>query len=158
VPRPGEEEKIVELMLGTTAASSPRRSRRAREAEVSVEAPRAEGRGGERSSWSRNLVVGTTRSGVSFELRAGEILGVAALEGQGQDLLFDNLAGERRPRSGEMVVAGKPSARAPVRGDPRRRRARARRPHARLLPQRPIRRTSPRRSTTGSRAGADQPP
>ena len=31
-----------------------------------------------------------------FEVRAGEILGVAALEGQGQDALFDCLAGERQ--------------------------------------------------------------
>ena len=45
---------------------------------------------------------------MSFELRAGEILGVAALEGQGQDLLFDYLAGERKPNGGEMVVAGQP--------------------------------------------------
>ena len=57
----------------------------------------------------RNLVVGDDEGGVSFDLRAGEILGVAALEGQGQDLLFDYLAGERRPSGGgEMLVAGKP--------------------------------------------------
>ena len=37
----------------------------------------------------RNLVVGDDPEGISFELRAGEILGVAALEGQGQDQLFD---------------------------------------------------------------------
>ena len=56
----------------------------------------------------RNLVVGEDTDGVSFELRAGEILGVAALEGQGQDRLFDYLAGERKPSSGEIMVAGKP--------------------------------------------------
>ena len=38
---------------------------------------------------------------MSFALRAGEILGVAALEGQGQDLLFDYLAGERKPQGGD---------------------------------------------------------
>ena len=52
----------------------------------------------------------TALDGSDFELRAGEILGVAALEGQGQDLLFDYLAGERKPPSGEMVIAGKPFA------------------------------------------------
>ena len=36
-------------------------------------------------------------SDVSFELRAGEVLGVVALEGQGQDELFDILAGSRAP-------------------------------------------------------------
>jgi ribose transport system ATP-binding protein len=56
----------------------------------------------------RNLVVGDDPEGLSFELRAGEILGVAALEGQGQDQLFDYLAGQRRPSGGEMLVAGQP--------------------------------------------------
>ena len=45
---------------------------------------------------------------VSFELRAGEVLGVAALEGQGQDELFDILAGARRPDGGELLVDGAP--------------------------------------------------
>jgi ribose transport system ATP-binding protein len=52
--------------------------------------------------------VGDDPGGLSFTVRAGEILGVAALEGQGQDLLFGYLAGERRPPSGEMVIAGRP--------------------------------------------------
>jgi ribose transport system ATP-binding protein len=56
----------------------------------------------------RSLVVGDDPGGVSFSLRAGEILGVAALEGQGQDRLFDYLAGERKPSGGEMLVGGKP--------------------------------------------------
>jgi ribose transport system ATP-binding protein len=45
---------------------------------------------------------------VSFELHAGEILGIAALEGQGQDDLFDALAGERRLEAGEILVSGRP--------------------------------------------------
>jgi len=109
-PRPGEEEKIVELMLGTTRsqlAESIESETREKEVEV-VEAPAPKAAVGEPQLVVRNLVVGDDQDGVSFELRAGEILGVAALEGQGQDLLFDNLAGERKPRSGEMVVAGNP--------------------------------------------------
>src|SRR2546430_15012584 len=47
------------------------------------------------------------RSGGSFMLRFGEVLGVAALEGQGQQELFDCLAGVRRPESGQIVVGGK---------------------------------------------------
>jgi ribose transport system ATP-binding protein len=44
---------------------------------------------------------------VTFTLRFGEVLGVAALEGQGQQELFDCLAGVRRPDSGQIVVGGK---------------------------------------------------
>ena len=110
VPQAGEEEKIVELMLGESRT----KIAQSIEAEVgSAEAPAVETAGpvvaaGEPQLEVRNLVVGDDPGGVSFELRAGEILGVAALEGQGQDLLFDYLAGERRPTSGDMVVAGQP--------------------------------------------------
>jgi ribose transport system ATP-binding protein len=110
VPQTGEEEKIVELMLGTT------RSKLAESIETGagtaegpiVEATAPQAAAGEPQLVVRNLVVGDDPGGVSFELRAGEILGVAALEGQGQDELFDYLAGERRPASGEMEVAGQP--------------------------------------------------
>jgi len=44
--------------------------------------------------------------GVSFRLRAGEVIGVVALEGQGQDRLFELLSGDRRPDGGEIVVNG----------------------------------------------------
>ena len=109
VPRTGEEEKIVELMLGTTRSKLAEEiESEAREAEVPVvEATAPKVAAGEPQLQVRNLVVGDDPDGVSFELRAGEILGVAALEGQGQDLLFDYLAGERRPTSGEMTVAGR---------------------------------------------------
>ena len=36
------------------------------------------------------------------------MLGVVALEGQGQDLLFDTLCGNRRPDAGALVVDGAP--------------------------------------------------
>jgi ribose transport system ATP-binding protein len=45
---------------------------------------------------------------VSFDLYPGEVLGVVALEGQGQDELFDVLAGSRRPDGGELLVNGGP--------------------------------------------------
>jgi ribose transport system ATP-binding protein len=107
VPRAGEEEKIVELMLGET------RTKLAQEIEAEVSsaegaAVELEAKTGETQLEVLNLVVGDDPDGVSFSLRAGEILGVAALEGQGQDLLFDYLAGERKPPSGEMLVGGQP--------------------------------------------------
>jgi ribose transport system ATP-binding protein len=43
---------------------------------------------------------------VSFDLRRGEILGITALEGQGQDELFALLSGDHRPTSGEIQVNG----------------------------------------------------
>jgi ribose transport system ATP-binding protein len=111
VPKPGEEEKIVELMLGTSrtelAQSIEAETREAAAPVVEVAAPKAAA--GEPQLEVRNLVVGDDPGGLSFALRPGEILGVAALEGQGQDLLFDYLAGQRRPSSGgEMRVAGRP--------------------------------------------------
>jgi ribose transport system ATP-binding protein len=106
VPQAGEEEKIVELMLGESRS----KLAQAIEAEVTegatVETAGTAVEAGKPQLEVRNLVVGDDTDGVSFEVRAGEILGVAALEGQGQDLLFDYLAGEQRPRGGEMLVAG----------------------------------------------------
>jgi ribose transport system ATP-binding protein len=43
---------------------------------------------------------------VSFDLRRGEILGITALEGQGQDELFALLSGDHRPTSGEIEIKG----------------------------------------------------
>lgn len=52
--------------------------------------------------------------GVSLQLHAGEIVGLVALEGQGQDRLFDVLSGNRPADGGELLVAGKPvTARSP---------------------------------------------
>jgi ribose transport system ATP-binding protein len=107
-PQSGEEEKIVELMLGTTRsqlAQSIETASSAAEGPI-VEATGLKVAAGEPQLVVRNLVVGDDPGGISFEVRAGEILGVAALEGQGQDELFDYLAGQRKPSSGEMEVAG----------------------------------------------------
>jgi ribose transport system ATP-binding protein len=111
VPKAGEEEKIVEMMLGATrselAQSIDAGAREGGEgAAVEVTAPKVAT--GESQLEVRNLVVGDDPDGISFDVRAGEILGVAALEGQGQDLMFDYLSGQRRPPGGEMLVAGKP--------------------------------------------------
>jgi ribose transport system ATP-binding protein len=99
VPRVGEEEKIVELMLGEST------QRIAREvAAVGERTPTREAAG---SLEVRGLRVGEAEPGVSFTLRAGEILGVAALEGQGQEALFELLSGRRPVRDGEVLVDGK---------------------------------------------------
>jgi ribose transport system ATP-binding protein len=45
-------------------------------------------------------------NGVSFDLRRGEILGITALEGQGQNELFALLSGDHRPTSGSIEMDG----------------------------------------------------
>ena len=93
------EERIVGLMLGERAKDlGVVRADRASTREAAA-VPRVAARG---------LRAGTRLKDVSFELRAGEVLGLVALEGQGQDELFDILAGSRRPDGGELVVDGKP--------------------------------------------------
>jgi len=46
-------------------------------------------------------------SGVSLTVRAGEIVGLAGVDGNGQTELIDAIAGLRRPESGTIRVAGK---------------------------------------------------
>lgn len=55
----------------------------------------------------RGLRCGPLLKDVSFALRSGEVLGVAALEGQGQEELFDCIAGVRDRDSGEILVSGR---------------------------------------------------
>lgn len=44
---------------------------------------------------------------VSFTLESGEVVGIAGAEGNGQDLLFDCLAGRSAPKAGRVVCEGK---------------------------------------------------
>jgi ribose transport system ATP-binding protein len=109
VPRAGEEERIVELMLGqsrdTLAAGV---ESAAAESPAEVAAVQTEAEPGKTVLEVRGLRLGgQPGDGVDFEVRAGEIVGVAALEGQGQEALFDQLAGERKVRSGEIAVNGR---------------------------------------------------
>ncbi|HVF90062.1 MAG TPA: ABC transporter ATP-binding protein [Blastocatellia bacterium] len=45
--------------------------------------------------------------GISFEIRGGEILGIAGVEGNGQTELIEVLAGLRRPSEGSVVLNGR---------------------------------------------------
>jgi len=45
--------------------------------------------------------------GVTFEVRAGEIVGIAGVDGNGQTELIDAMAGLRRPASGRVLVGGR---------------------------------------------------
>ncbi|HEX9030431.1 MAG TPA: ABC transporter ATP-binding protein [Streptosporangiaceae bacterium] len=45
---------------------------------------------------------------VSFEVRAGEVLGIAGPNGAGKTTLFDVITGHTRATSGEVLLAGRP--------------------------------------------------
>ena len=96
----GSEERIVELMLGhiaeDMAAVAERAPAAARAADVK---PRISARG---------LAARRKLEDVSFDLYPGEVLGVVALEGQGQDELFDILAGSDHQTRGDLLVDGLP--------------------------------------------------
>ena len=96
----GSEERIVELMLGEIAdevaagpAADAARAERVRQAEPRISV--------------RGLGSRFKLEDVSFDLHAGEVLGVVALEGQGQDELFDILSGSERPSAGQILIDGK---------------------------------------------------
>jgi ribose transport system ATP-binding protein len=100
----GSDDRIVALMLGEIVKSLPG----AAEAAAPAAGVAARTNGKTPRLATRNLASGTKLSDVSFELFAGEVLGLVALEGQGQDELFDILAGSERPGGGELLVEGAP--------------------------------------------------
>jgi ribose transport system ATP-binding protein len=101
VPTEGGEGAIVDHMLGPEVAAAEVEATRTSEQAAATPRER-DGR--------PVLEVDALRAGgieeVSFVLHAGEVVGIAALEGQGQDDLFAVLAGERRAESGEVRVEG----------------------------------------------------
>jgi ribose transport system ATP-binding protein len=96
----GSEDRIVELMLGGMVDQLPAVSERT--------TARTQAASAKPRLTARALAHGTRLQDVTFDLYPGEVLGVAALEGQGQDELFDILAGAARPSSGELLVDGSP--------------------------------------------------
>ena len=97
----GSEERIVKLMLGDIPPEPAARTATGAAAASSAGTPAATPR-----IRAQGLALGTKLADVSFDLYAGEVLGVVALEGQGQDELFDILAGSERPRAGQVAVDG----------------------------------------------------
>lgn len=96
---PGVEDRIVELMLGARVERAAR----------PVAPPAAAGMGRPRLA-ARGLAVGPRLEGVSLDLHDGEVVGIVALEGQGQDELFAALSGNARPSAGTVEVDGVPVA------------------------------------------------
>ena len=62
--------------------------------------------------WVDSASKGPGLRGVSLDVRAGEIVAVVGIEGNGQTELEEALAGLNQPRSGAVLVAGIPSSKA----------------------------------------------
>ncbi|OGN85999.1 MAG: heme ABC transporter ATP-binding protein [Chloroflexi bacterium GWC2_73_18] len=97
VPAETSEEELAELMVG-------------REVQLSVD--RGESHPTEPILRVANLRVRDDRGrevvrDVGFEVRAGEILGIAGVAGNGQDELVQALTGLRRPSAGKVLMAGR---------------------------------------------------
>jgi ribose transport system ATP-binding protein len=88
------DDQIFETMVGHGKTSGLRRQATARSTQPVVEV--------------KNLSTSKLRD-VSFTIGAGEVLGVAALDGQGQRSLFYALAGLERRLSGTVTVEGRSS-------------------------------------------------
>jgi len=93
----GAQEKIVGMMLGDEVAKAAATPVARRPLAASTKPPALE---------VENLSYGHMLNGVSFKVQRGEVLGVAALEGQGQEALFDCIAGVRRAASGSVKADG----------------------------------------------------
>ena len=102
---PGVEEQIVELMLGAKIEKArAARARRQRSATRRGKHPRL------RCATCASAPSSTMSRSTSSN---GEVAGVVALEGQGQDELFAALAGSIKPSGGTIEVDGKPVSFSP---------------------------------------------
>jgi ABC-type uncharacterized transport system ATPase subunit len=91
------EEQLAELMVGR---------------KVLLEVEKQPRQPGEPLLSVRNLRVRDERGiekvrDVSFDVRAGEIVGIAGVDGNGQSELIDAIAGLRSPQSGTIEIAGR---------------------------------------------------
>ena len=100
-PGSDAQEQIVKLMLGPAAEAAASEGVTTNAFEPAPDSvPRLT---------ARSLGAARNLNDVSFDLHAGEVLGIVALEGQGQDELFDILSGQARPGVGELLVDGSPA-------------------------------------------------
>ena len=109
-PSAGGEERIVELMLGeshdTIAEEIAQAEETAQADEGAADAGADDGPPALQVSGLK--LTDASPEGVDFEVRSGEIVGVAALDAQGQEELFNLLAGLQRIRDGQVERLGKP--------------------------------------------------
>ena len=95
-----DEHRLVEAMLGESLVSAkPTR-------ETSVRGSGPGDAAGHAALEARELTSRSIVQNVSFTVRVGEVVGLVALEGQGQDRLFELLSGKRKPTAGAIVLNG----------------------------------------------------
>ena len=96
IPSETDEEDLAALMVGR---------------DVQLVVDRGESHPGEVRLKVQDLRVKDDRGsevvrGVSFEIRAGEILGIAGVAGNGQDELVESIVGLRKPAAGTVTLDG----------------------------------------------------
>jgi simple sugar transport system ATP-binding protein len=96
LPSETDEEDLARLMVGR---------------EVQLVVDRGESRPGDTALHVEDLRVNDDRghetvSGVSFDVRKGEIFGIAGVAGNGQNELVEALAGLRRTHQGRIIIDG----------------------------------------------------
>jgi simple sugar transport system ATP-binding protein len=96
IPSETDEDELAELMVG-------------REVQLTVD--RGESHPSDVMLEVRDLDIPNDRghpvvNGVTFEVRRGEILGIAGVAGNGQDELVEAITGLRRPSGGSIVLDG----------------------------------------------------
>ncbi|MCS6774026.1 MAG: ABC transporter ATP-binding protein [Thermoflexales bacterium] len=97
-PAEADEAKLASMMVGRP---------------VMLQVEKAPAQPGEVVLSVHNLKVMSDRravavDGVSFEVRAGEIIGIAGVEGNGQSELVEAITGLRPPVHGEVLLCGRP--------------------------------------------------
>ena len=97
LPSETNEDDLAELMVGR---------------EVQLVVDRGVSHPGQRQLTVKGLTVKNDRArevvhGVDFEIRAGEIFGIAGVAGNGQDELVDAITGLRRPTAGTITLGGR---------------------------------------------------
>ena len=97
VPGEGGEAQIVSAMLGEAATVVRDEVRTRATAMATDQRPVLE---------AEHVGAGRQLDDVSLAVSAGEVLGLVALEGQGQETLFDILAGNLRPDRGRLLIDG----------------------------------------------------
>lgn len=94
VPTETDETDLAELMVGRKVQLTVDRGKsQPAEAMLKVQALRVRGDRG-----------GDSVNGVDFEIRAGEIFGIAGVAGNGQDELVEAITGLRQPSSGAILL------------------------------------------------------
>jgi len=96
IPSETNEEDLAELMVGR---------------EVSLTADRGTSHPGESALHIEGLFVKDDRGqgavrGIDLDIRAGEILGIAGVAGNGQDELVEAIVGLRKPTAGRVTLEG----------------------------------------------------